>query len=100
MARLKKGKTAVFGSFLGALLLSDCTFRVDNGSRERKALTAFRLAPHRRISAVRAVRAALNRCTQITFLDGIAHTNDHNRPRYCKSLLVEPRMIRNSELEN
>jgi len=50
---------------------------IDNGSRERDALAAFRLTPQRAICLTSAVRAATCGLTHVPFPNGIAHAYDH-----------------------
>jgi hypothetical protein len=60
-------------------------FGVDNGSRERHALAAFRLTAERRIGLARASRTAARGFADFTLTQGIADADDHRLPRYCES---------------
>jgi hypothetical protein len=60
-------------------------FGVDNGSRERHALAAFRLAPERAIGLTGTHRPAARGFADFTLTQGIADADDHRLPRYCES---------------
>ncbi len=53
---------------------------LDNGSRERHALAAFRLASKLTIGLAGGVRPAPCSLSHVPFPYGIANTNDHVRP--------------------
>ncbi len=53
---------------------------LDNGSRERYALAAFRLASQLPICLTGSVRPAPRGLSYVPFPYGIANTNDHVRP--------------------
>ena len=52
-------------------------FGIDNGSRERHALTAFGLAPKRAVSLTGATRAATGHFPHLPFANCIADADDH-----------------------
>ena len=63
--------------FKAVRTLRSRTFLVDNGSRERHALAAFRLAAERAIGLAGAFCAAACRLAYILFPNRITDTDDH-----------------------
>ena len=57
--------------------LRSSTFRIDNGSRERDALTTFRLPSEAAIGLARAGRTVAGRLANLRFLNRITDANDH-----------------------
>lgn len=55
------------------------TLLIDNGSRELDALAAFGLAAERAICLARGHAAAARGFADLTFPDGIANADDHER---------------------
>lgn len=70
-------KMADFCGFLEVRTLRSSAFGVDNGSRERHALAAFRLTPERAIGLARADRAVTRRSADILFTNGVTDADDH-----------------------
>lgn len=68
---------ADFRGFQAVRTLRSRTFLVDNGSRERNALAAFRLASKRSIRLARGHAAIARRFADLSFADGIANADDH-----------------------
>ena len=57
--------------------LRSSAFGVDNGSRKRDALAAFRLATERAIGLTRADRAVTGRSADILLTNGVTDADDH-----------------------
>jgi hypothetical protein len=53
------------------------TFLIDNGTRKRYALAAFRLHAERAIGLAGAYRTTTRGLAHVPFPDGIAHAHDH-----------------------
>ncbi len=73
-------KMADFRGFAAVRTLRSRAFGIDNGSRERDALTAFRLTAKRPICLAGAVRATARGLPHIAFPNGITDAYDHVRP--------------------
>ncbi len=76
--------------------LRSSAFGVDNGSRKRNALTAFRLTTERAIGLTGADGAVPRRSADILFPNGIADADDHVTLSLDKPKLRRVRVIRNS----
>ena len=63
--------------FLALRTLRSRTFLIDNGSRERDALAAFRLAAERPIRLAGAFRPAARCLAHILLTNRITDTDDH-----------------------
>ena len=74
--------------------LRSSTLFVDNRSRERDALTAFRLESHGPIGLAGADRAVARDLAQIAFPNCIADANDHGILEACAEDVRLVRMIR------
>lgn len=68
---------AVFCGLGKLRTLRSSAFGVDNGSRKRNALAAFRLTTERTIGLARADRSVTRRGADIFFPNGIANADDH-----------------------
>lgn len=68
---------AEFCGFLGLRTLRSSTFRIDNGSRKRDALAAFRLATQCTIGLAGAGRTLPRRFAHVTFPNCITNADDH-----------------------
>ena len=68
---------AVFCGFAQMRTLRSSAFCVDNGSRERDALSALRLATERTIGLAGADRAVTRRSADILFANGVTDADDH-----------------------
>ena len=75
--------------------LRSITLRIDNGSRERNALAAFRLASEAAIGLARAGRAIARGFTDLSFSNRITDANDHGMLHLSRSKLGLMRIDRN-----
>jgi hypothetical protein len=73
-------KMADFRRFRQLRTLRSRAFRIDNGSRERHALPAFRLASQGPVRLAGAAGTAPCGRADIAFFDGITDAYDHVRP--------------------
>jgi hypothetical protein len=70
-------KMADFCGFYLLRTLRSSAFLIDNGSRERNALAAFGLHPHRTIGLARRHRSRARGFAHFTFADRITHAYHH-----------------------
>ena len=78
---------AVFRGFQELRTLRSRAFFVDNGSRERDALAAFRLTAERAIGLAGGSRSGTRGIANLAFADMVADADDHSG-----SLSLEPQL--------